>query len=68
MKCFEREITFCSVLIDKFFYATRERKLELKAIVDDALAAGLVKPLIREVFEANQVETAFRYLLFIRNL
>lgn len=60
MKYFEKEITFCSVLIDKLFYASKERKLELKAIVDEALAVGLVKPLIREIFEADQVEAAFR--------
>lgn len=57
---FSKEISFTGVFLDKFFYATRERKLELKNAVNKAILDGIIKPLNRTIFDSNEAEAAFR--------
>lgn len=60
MEHFSKEISFTGVFLDKFFYAMRERKLELKNAVNKAILDGTIKPLNRTIFDSNEAEAAFR--------
>lgn len=62
MEVFLKETSFHGVMLDNFFYAEKEWKVALKKSLQKAIDDGAVKPLVREVFNEDQVEEAFRYM------
>ena len=59
---FLRELTFHAVMVDNMFKASDEEKLILKKLLDDDMKRGIVKPLNTNVFNADEIENAFRLL------
>ncbi|KAL7024413.1 hypothetical protein ACKWTF_013028 [Chironomus riparius] len=59
---FLRELTFHAVLVDNMFKAPTEEKLILKKLLDDDMKRGIIKPLKTNVFNADEMENAFRFL------
>ncbi|KAL7049985.1 hypothetical protein ACKWTF_003930 [Chironomus riparius] len=59
---FLRELTFHAVLVDNMFKASAEEKLVLKKLLDDDMRRGIIKPLKTNVFNADEIESAFRFL------
>ncbi|CAO1403431.1 unnamed protein product [Diamesa serratosioi] len=59
---FLKEISFHSIMLDKLFKAPKEDKLRLRRLVETDLVSGIIKPLKANIFAANQVEQAFRFL------
>ena len=64
MEHFLKEISFCGVMLDNLLYETTDKKLELYEILQRGIDIGAVKPLVRTVFDANEVESAFRYMMW----
>ena len=62
MEHFLKEISFHGVMLDNLFYASYKWQKELNDLLSDHISRGAVKPLIRTVFGADEVEAAFRYL------
>lgn len=61
MEHFLKEISFHGVMLDNLFWAEPKWKQELKVTLDKGIRDGAVKPLIRTVFNADELEVAFRY-------
>nr|WIW72532.1 fatty acid synthase [Kerria lacca] len=62
MEHFLKEISFHGVMLDNLFWAEPKWKQELKVTLDKGIRDGAVKPLIRTVFNADELEVAFRYM------
>ncbi|KAL7036629.1 hypothetical protein ACKWTF_008882 [Chironomus riparius] len=62
MNIFLKELSFHSVMLDRLFGESNEKKLQLKQILERDIKAGIVKPLKTNIFSASQVEKAFRFL------
>ncbi|KAF7987806.1 hypothetical protein HCN44_003669 [Aphidius gifuensis] len=62
MSAFLKEINFCGVLVDNFFGASLEKKLEFQKLLQKYLDADIIKPIVRTVFSHDQLEAAFRYM------
>ncbi|XP_065219793.1 fatty acid synthase isoform X2 [Planococcus citri] len=62
MEHFLKEISFHGVMLDNLFYAKTKWKLELRDCLQKGIDEGAVKPLVRTVFAADEVEAAFRYM------
>lgn len=61
MEHFLKEISFHGVMLDNLFYADKKWKIELREALNKGIREGAVKPLVRTVFAADEVEAAFRY-------
>lgn len=61
MEHFLKEISFHGVMLDNLFYAEAKWKKELNSVVEQAIKDGAVKPLVRSIFKAEELEQAFRY-------
>ncbi|CRK99510.1 CLUMA_CG012829, isoform A [Clunio marinus] len=59
---FLNELSFHAVMLEKLFNASKKDKLILRKLLDRDLKSGIIKPLKANIFEANEVEKAFRYL------
>ncbi|TMW44668.1 hypothetical protein DOY81_010253, partial [Sarcophaga bullata] len=62
MSCFLKEITFHAVLADRLANATDKEIAHLTHIINVDLAKGIIQPLPATVFQASEIEQAFRYL------
>lgn len=62
MELFLKEISFHGVMLDALFYGCKEEKKMMRAGVQDLLDKGAAKPLVRTVFEQDQLEHVFRYM------
>ncbi|XP_055593802.1 fatty acid synthase-like [Uranotaenia lowii] len=62
MLLFQKGITFTSVMLDLMFKQGSLRRTDLHAKLTKALAAGIIKPLRTTVFDACDLEKAFRFL------
>lgn len=62
MEVFLKEISFHGVMLDTLFDSPIIWKQELQSYVQTYIDSGAIKPLVRTVFEADQVEQAFRYM------
>ncbi|GAB0094756.1 Fatty acid synthase [Sergentomyia squamirostris] len=62
MGVFLKEITFCAVLADNLFKSTTDYKEFLFNLIRRDIDSGIIQPLPSTVFEASEVEKAFRYL------
>lgn len=62
MEVFLKEISFHGVMLDTLFDSPKEWKKKLQRQVQEGIDSGAIKPLVRTVFEDDQVEQAFRYM------
>lgn len=62
MEVFLKEISFHGVMLDTLFESPKEWKQGLQKQVQSFIDCGAIKPLVRTVFESDQVEQAFRYM------
>ncbi|XP_050425474.1 fatty acid synthase [Adelges cooleyi] len=62
MEVFLKEISFHGVMLDSLFDSPKEWKNLLKDGVQTLIDQGAIKPLVRTVFESDQIEQAFRYM------
>lgn len=60
---FSKGIKFYSVMLEKLFCGSDDQKRYLNTVLSIGLDSGVVKPIIRKVFQKDEVETAFRYML-----
>lgn len=62
MMIFLKEVSFHGIMLDNMFAANVEEKMQLNNLLLEGLKNGAIKPLIRKIFEKDQVEAAFRYM------
>lgn len=62
MEVFLKEISFHGVMLDSLCECSDEIKKTFQKRVQEIIDSGAVKPLVRTVFEYDQVEQAFRYM------
>uniref|UniRef100_A0A1A9W891 Uncharacterized protein n=1 Tax=Glossina brevipalpis TaxID=37001 RepID=A0A1A9W891_9MUSC len=63
MSCFLKEIKFNAVLADRLFFAPDEEITHLKALIDHDICNGIIQPLPATVFQAHEIEQAFRHMV-----
>ncbi|KAL9890872.1 fatty acid synthase-like [Glossina fuscipes fuscipes] len=63
MSCFLKEIKFNAVLADRLLIAPDEEIAHLKALLDNGIANGTIQPLPATVFQAHEIEQAFRHMV-----
>jgi hypothetical protein len=68
MKVLLKERSFHRVMIDRVFTASVELKKQLHDIMTEGILSGGVRPLQRVVFADTEVEQAFRYSCYDREL
>lgn len=61
MGTFAKEIEFRAVMADNLFYRADDMKL-VQSMIQKDLDNGIIQPLPSTVFDANEVEKAFRYM------
>lgn len=59
---FLKQISFHSVLADNLFRSTTQTKSDLYDLIQRDLDRGIIQPLPTNVFKANEIEKAFRFL------
>ncbi|EFN74822.1 Fatty acid synthase [Camponotus floridanus] len=59
---FSKGISFHGIFLDKFVSAKSENRAIIRNKLTEGLKNGAIKPLCREVFGKNEIETAFRYM------
>ncbi|CAI6352158.1 unnamed protein product [Macrosiphum euphorbiae] len=62
MELFLKEISFHGVMLDTLFDSPNEWKEVFQRQVQENIDSGAIKPLVRTVFESDQIEPAFRYM------
>ncbi|KAG5316385.1 FAS synthase, partial [Acromyrmex insinuator] len=70
MMIFLKEVSFYGVMLDNLISPLselrdeklEEEKTELHNLLNEGLKNGAIKPLVRKVFEKDELETAFRYM------
>ncbi|CAH0385876.1 unnamed protein product [Bemisia tabaci] len=62
MEMFLKETSFHGVMLDSLFSAPEEWKEKLHSAVTEGIKCGAIKPLVRTVFEKDEIEQAFRYM------
>jgi len=62
MELFLKEISFHGVMLDTLFESPEDWKQIFQRQVQEKIDSGAIKPLIRTVFEGEQIEQAFRYM------
>ncbi|XP_018362103.1 PREDICTED: fatty acid synthase [Trachymyrmex cornetzi] len=70
MMIFLKEVSFHGVMFDHLLSSSfglkdeklEEEKAELHNLVNEGLKSGAIKPLVRKVFEKDELEMAFRYM------
>jgi fatty acid synthase, animal type len=65
---FLKELSFHSVLVDNLLRSSPEAKMRLQVLLENDMKRGIIKPLKTTVFEANQVEQAFRFLASAKHM
>lgn len=59
---FLKEVTFRSVLVDNLYSAKESDKQQVFELVEHDLRSGVIQPLHSTVFEAHELEKAYRFL------
>ena len=59
----EREASYRGVMLDRTFKDSKELRLDIYKSIKDGLKAGYVKPLPRVVFNTDEIEAAYRYMM-----
>ncbi|KAJ8668370.1 hypothetical protein QAD02_010033 [Eretmocerus hayati] len=63
MKAFLRDISFHAVMLDLFLFGgEEENKIQIVKYIEDGLRSGAVKPLVRKIFQKEEIESALRYM------
>lgn len=63
METFVNETSFHGIQLDSLFNEqTISRKIQLRKLLSEGVKSGAVVPLCTNIFQTDQVETAFRYL------
>lgn len=62
MELFSKKISFYGVMLDSLFTSSPKFKHSLQCLVREHIEIGAIKPLVRTVFECDQIEQAFRYM------
>ncbi|XP_065204299.1 fatty acid synthase-like isoform X2 [Planococcus citri] len=62
------ETTIHNVQLDHFFWNQDEEALKLSEEFQKILDLGVIKPIRRIIFEANEIETAFRRMAFAKHI
>ncbi|VVC31174.1 Hypothetical protein CINCED_3A017392, partial [Cinara cedri] len=68
MESFLKDISFHGVMLDTLFTSAAKFKHSLQCLVQEHIDLGAIKPLVRTVFECDQVEQAFRYMASGKNI
>lgn len=63
MMVFLKEVSFHGIMLDNLFSSTEKEKLRLRDMVNEGLKNGAIKPLFRKIFEKDDVEAAFKYMM-----
>ncbi|KAL6257977.1 hypothetical protein P5V15_011573 [Pogonomyrmex californicus] len=64
MMIFLKEVSIHGISLDNTLYSeTEEEKIQLHDMVAEGLKNGAIKPLIRKIFDKDELETAFRYMM-----
>ncbi|EFA05248.1 Fatty acid synthase-like Protein [Tribolium castaneum] len=59
----EKGASYHGIMVDTLFKESDEDKLKLNRKVEEGIRKGYVKPIPRTVFESDNVEAAFRYMM-----
>lgn len=62
---FLKGTSFHGVMLDLLYIGSSEVKKMIHDSVEEGIKSGAVKPLVRTVFAADEVEHAFRYVYHI---
>jgi len=63
MMIFLKEVSFHGVLLENLLFSRLEKeRTYLHSLLNEGLKNGAIKPLVRKVFEKDELETAFRYM------
>ncbi|XP_070149856.1 fatty acid synthase [Polyergus mexicanus] len=62
MMIFLKEVSFHGIVLENLFDINMEEKINLKNYLAEGLKNGVIKPLVKKIFERNEVEAAFRYM------
>lgn len=62
LELMRRGASFHGIMIDQFFESSVKDKIKLMGYLREGLRNGSVKPLVRSVFEMDEVEKAFRFM------
>ncbi|XP_011703203.1 PREDICTED: fatty acid synthase [Wasmannia auropunctata] len=66
MMIFLKEVSFHGILLENLLFSAEEQEnTEIKclhSLLNEGLKNGVIKPLVRKVFEKDELETAFRYM------
>jgi len=63
MTIFLKDVSFYGILLDNLLTpGLEEEKTYLSGLLNEGLKNGAIKPLVRKVFEKDELETAFRYM------
>ncbi|XP_053661661.1 fatty acid synthase-like [Anopheles marshallii] len=68
MALFQKGLTFTAVLVDLMFQEKRELMQELHKLIVEDMSKGIVQPLPTSVFQAHEIEQAFRYLATAKHI
>lgn len=62
LELMRRGASFHGIMVDQFFESSVKEKANLMGYLRDGLKNGSIKPLIRTVFDIEEVEKAFRFM------
>lgn len=62
MMVFLKEISFHGIMLNNLF-SNAATKMQVNTLLLEGLKSGAVKPLVRKVFERDDVSTAFKYMM-----
>ncbi|XP_049277914.1 fatty acid synthase-like [Anopheles funestus] len=68
MTLFQKGLTFTAVLVDLMFKEKRELLQTIHKLIMKDLSKGIIKPLPTTVFQAHEIEQAFRYLATAKHI
>ncbi|XP_050076401.1 fatty acid synthase-like [Anopheles maculipalpis] len=68
MALFQKGITFTAVLVDLLFKERRNLLIALQKLMLTDISKGIIQPLPTTVFQAHEIEQAFRYLATAKHI
>ncbi|XP_052896146.1 fatty acid synthase-like [Anopheles moucheti] len=68
MTLFQKGLTFTAVLVDLMFQEKRELLQALHKLIVEDISKGIIQPLPTTVFQAHEIEQAFRYLATAKHI
>uniref|UniRef100_A0A182IRY0 PKS/mFAS DH domain-containing protein n=1 Tax=Anopheles atroparvus TaxID=41427 RepID=A0A182IRY0_ANOAO len=68
LSLFKKGLSFSAVLVDLMFSERRDLMMQVYKILVADIAKGIIKPLPTTVFQAHEIEQAFRYLATAKHI